>query len=84
MSVDDKEMAAMNVKRAPLMGPEGAAQGVPDRPAETALEETKFVRLVNIVERNMKKEMDSLDNFGTYVWVPEKMAEQKGVIVDKS
>eukprot|EP00972_Heterocapsa_arctica_P045965 6781595-Heterocapsa_arctica.AAC.1 len=66
------------------MGPEGAAQGVPDRPAETTLEETKFVELVNIVERNMKKETDSLDNFGTYVWVPEKMAEQKGAIMDKS
>eukprot|EP00972_Heterocapsa_arctica_P024527 3617051-Heterocapsa_arctica.AAC.1 len=32
----------------------------------------------------MKKETDSLDNFGTYVWVPEEIAEQKGVVVIKS
>eukprot|EP00972_Heterocapsa_arctica_P106200 15644612-Heterocapsa_arctica.AAC.1 len=44
----------------------------------------EFVGLVNIVERNMKKEMNSLNDFGTYVWVPEEMAEQKGMITNKS
>eukprot|EP00972_Heterocapsa_arctica_P075056 11076088-Heterocapsa_arctica.AAC.1 len=61
-------MAAMDVKRAPLKGPEGAAQGVPDGPTETTLEEAKFVGLVNIAECYMKKEGVHLNDFGAYVW----------------
>eukprot|EP00972_Heterocapsa_arctica_P042762 6306561-Heterocapsa_arctica.AAC.1 len=32
----------------------------------------------------MKNETDSLENFGAYIWVPEEMAEQKGVVVIES
>eukprot|EP00972_Heterocapsa_arctica_P070695 10442983-Heterocapsa_arctica.AAC.1 len=32
----------------------------------------------------MKNEENSLDNFGTYIWVPAKLAEQKGVVVIQS
>eukprot|EP00972_Heterocapsa_arctica_P029288 4308336-Heterocapsa_arctica.AAC.1 len=107
MPVDDEEMAATGVTRAPLMGPEGAAQKArkkagKKRPAETNLEEAELVGLVSItgppwydeatgkeldpqeVALGMKKETDSLNDFGTYVWVPEEMAEQKGVVVIKS
>eukprot|EP00972_Heterocapsa_arctica_P088758 13087791-Heterocapsa_arctica.AAC.1 len=96
-------MAATGVKRAPLMGPEGAAQKArkkvgKKRSAETTLEEAELVGLVSItgppwydeatgkeldpqkVALGMKKETD----FGTYVWLPEEMAEQKGVVVIKS
>eukprot|EP00972_Heterocapsa_arctica_P032336 4767130-Heterocapsa_arctica.AAC.1 len=32
----------------------------------------------------MKNEENSLNNFGTYIWVPAKLAEQKVVVVIKS